>query len=210
MPILADYYYQTNGHKSDGHPIIYLHGSGRSETDGADFLARLGLRCSACLVRGPYSQRPGYGFVQRNEDHTLDHGQIRKDAAEFSHFLVEFAKHASHTSKAPILIGYSSGAIMAAATLWNKPSLIAGAVLLRPQSPSLESPSPLVGLPILLLSGLWDERREPQDASDLEIQLQQAGARVTHLTVKAGHAEAEDNSDSTYTRHWLEDCLFRL
>jgi phospholipase/carboxylesterase len=205
MPTLASYFYHGNNQACNGHPIVHLHGSGRSEADGADFMARLASGRMGIFVRAPHPFKRGYTFIRRNDDRSLDQDDIAEDARSFAQFLEQFpATHPSPMPK-PVLAGYSSGAIMAAATLWNRPELIAGAILLRPQSPYELAPVPLSGLPILIISGIRDERRAPHDASLLEDQLRIASARVTHLTVNAGHAEAADGSDLLFVRNWLQD-----
>ncbi|SNY94030.1 phospholipase/carboxylesterase [Cohaesibacter sp. ES.047] len=207
MPMSSadSFYHNTNMRSANGHPLIFLHGSGRSETDGADFLARLSLRVAGIFIRGHHSQRRGYSFIRRNEDFSLDYDEIARDAGDLADFIRDLKHRNPDWAKPPVLIGYSSGAIMAAAILWQRPSLIAGAALLRPQSPSMVRPEPLNGLPVLILSGLWDERRDADASAHLEVQLEQARAKVTHITLRTGHGEAEDGSDYTATKNWLKE-----
>ena len=200
-----NYFYQTNHIQSDKTPLIYLHGSARSEADGADFIARLAMGRTGLFLRGPYSQGRGYTFIRRNDNRSLNYEEIAADAKDLAAFLASPHMVDALDGKPPILIGYSSGAIIAAAMLWQNPSTAAGAVLLRPQSPSLQSPAPVGGLPILILSGLTDERRDPEAADKLEDQFQSAKARVTHVRLQTGHGEAMDGSDLTYTRNWIEE-----
>ncbi|WP_319530312.1 alpha/beta hydrolase [uncultured Cohaesibacter sp.] len=201
----VSFYYHTNKRSVSGHPLVFLHGSGRTESDSADFLAQLSLHTEAVFIRGQHSQTPGYTFVRRNDDLSLDYDEIAGDAKDLAGFLVHLTLQNPNWQKPPVLIGYSSGAIMAAAILWHYRDLIAGAVLLRPQSPSMERPAPLKGLPVLMLSGLWDERRDADASLHLEIQLEQARAKVTHVTLRTGHGEAEDGSDFSVTKRWLEE-----
>jgi phospholipase/carboxylesterase len=68
-------------------------------------------------------------------------------------------------SRTPIAIGYSNGAIMAAALLLTRPGLLAGAVLLRPVSPFWDDlPTRLGGGPVLTIDGEMDSRRKEERA----------------------------------------------
>ena len=203
MPTIGAYYFETNRKPHDAHPLLFLHGSARTETDGAEFVARLSTGRLGIFLRGPHQLRRGYSFVLREDDFSLNYQEITTDALALAAFLPEITQQSR--TKPPIVIGYSSGAIMTAALLWHNPDLVAGAVLLRPQPPSLDPPVALKGLPILLLPGAWDERRDPEDANIMEYKLKEAGARVTHLTVQSDHGEAPDGSDLRFTRNWLEE-----
>ena len=67
---------------------------------------------------------------------------------------------------APIAVGFSNGAIMAAALLLTRPGLLAGAILFRPLSPFRdELPARLNGTPILIIDGEKDSRRSPGDGA---------------------------------------------
>ena len=58
---------------------------------------------------------------------------------------------------APIAVGYSNGANIAAAVLLLRPEALAGAVLLRPMMPLRAPPvADLSGKSVLLLSGVMD------------------------------------------------------
>jgi phospholipase/carboxylesterase len=65
-------------------------------------------------------------------------------------------------TRTPIAIGFSNGAIMAAALLLTRPSLLAGAILFRPLSPfTHDPPSRLDSAPVLIIDGEKDRRRSP-------------------------------------------------
>jgi hypothetical protein len=69
----------------------------------------------------------------------------------------------------PILLGYSHGAIAAAAAILGDRRLPTGAVLLRPLSPLSERAFPrLDGYPILLVCEENDARRDSSDGPSLE------------------------------------------
>ena len=113
-----------------------------------------------------------------------------------------------------LVIGYSSGAVFAEALLAVAPHLFAGTVLLRPQPiaddftfPTLSYP---VGKPILIISGLQDNRRQPYHAPKLACQLQHAEAVVTHHALEAGHDWASHDRDFSLARTWLDESFHRV
>ena len=89
---------------------------------------------------------------------------------------------ASHgLTKPPIAIGFSNGAIMAAALLLTRPRLLAGAILFRPLSPFRDDlVNRLHDVPVLIIDGEKDSRRSPGDGARLPARLRNAGAMVTH------------------------------
>ena len=204
MPVLADYFYHSNKRVDHRNPLLYLHDTGRSEADGADFLARLSSGRLGLFIRAPYPKRRGYTFIRQAEDRSLDSTEIENDVETFAVFLKKLPRMDALVNKQPILIGYGSGAIMASATLWQYPHLIAGAILLRPQLPSFEKPVRQNGLPVLLLPGLRDSQRDPDTASELAYRLTEAGAKVTYQPIDATHEEASDRSDLIQVRSWLD------
>jgi phospholipase/carboxylesterase len=111
---------------------------------------------------------------------------------------------ASHSlAKAPIAIGYSNGAIMAAALLLMRPGLLAGAILFRPLSPfAYGLASRLDGIPVLIIDGEKDSRRSPGDGARLAERLICAGATVTHRVLPVGHSIT--SMDWEIARDWLE------
>jgi phospholipase/carboxylesterase len=103
-----------------------------------------------------------------------------------------------------LAVGYSSGAIFATALLAVAPQLFVGAILLRPQVIAEDFVFPkLSKKPVLIISGLYDSRRQPHHALRLAEQLSAAGAHVTHHALEAGHGWAPDNSDLTLAGSWM-------
>jgi phospholipase/carboxylesterase len=103
---------------------------------------------------------------------------------------------------APIALGYSNGANIAAALLYLKPEALAGAVLLRAMKPLASGPEArLDSKPVLILSGDMDPIMPSGNAAGLAAALEGAGARVTHRTLPAGHELSQ--ADVTEARNWL-------
>lgn len=208
MPVLSSYFYHTNYKMSNEHPIVFLHGSGRTEADGAEFMSLLGSGRRGIFPRAPYPCRRGYSFVMRKEDGSLDYEEIRQDGLALARFLEELGRIEPAGQKAPILVGHSSGAIMATSILWQRPELIAGAVLLRPQAGSFDRPKAQKRKPVMILSGKWpekwDERRTPSDAIDIEVPLSDAGGRVVVKHLDSDHNHAQNGEDFFHITNWLK------
>ena len=103
----------------------------------------------------------------------------------------------------PIAIGFSNGAIMAAALLLTRPRLLAGAILLRPLSPFKDDlPTRMDDIPVLIIDGEKDSRRSPGDGARLAERLRRAGAKVEHHVLPVGHSIT--SMDHQIAREWSE------
>lgn len=179
-------------------PLILLHGSGGSETSLLDLGRRIAPDRHLLAVRGRVPWEGGFAFFRRNPDRTLDHADIEARSAEFCALLQDL-KAQGH--EAPILLGFSNGAIMAAAAVLRAPQLTGGAILLRPISP-VTGPFPaLDGYPVLVVGGTLDDRRDPSDAPRVAKLFRDAGARVTEHILPVAHAP--DDRDVAVSRAWL-------
>jgi phospholipase/carboxylesterase len=195
------YFEQVGAASSQSSPLVLLHGSGSSETFLVEFARSIAPDRVALAVRGRVPWGGGYAFFRRNPDRTLDQVDLAARCLEFCCFL-------SHLNAAghqrPLLVGYSNGAIMAAAAAVRAPELSTGAILLRPLSPCAASSfPPLQGYPVLLLGGTMDERRKPSDTPHLAEQFRLSGALVTAHLLQAGHGWEETGLDHRLARTWL-------
>jgi len=157
-------------------PLVLLHGSGGDEHDLVS-LAEEVAPGSPILARTP---------ILANFIETVLAGHI-------------FARR-------PIAIGFSNGAIMAAALLLTRPSLLAGAILFRPLSPfTNDLPTRLDGTPVLVIDGDKDGRRSPGDGLRLAERLIRAGATVTHHLLQTGHSTTA--MDREIAKAWLHEIV---
>lgn len=197
------YFEQVGAASSQSSPLVLLHGGGLSETCLVEFACSLAPDRAAFAVRGQVPWESGYAFFRRNPDRTLDQADLAARCAEFCGFLSYLN---ALGPPRPLLVGYSNGAIMAAAAAMRAPELSAGAILLRPLSPCAESSFPrLQGYPVLLLGAAMDERRKPSDTPHLAEQFRLSGALVTEHLLRAGHGLEETGLDHRLARTWLAD-----
>jgi phospholipase/carboxylesterase len=185
-------------------PLILLHGSGGNEDELVPLAADVARKSAILAVRGTVSIDGGFAFFRRSEDGTIDEAVIAARASPLADF-VEAASARYSFTKAPIAIGFSNGAIMAAALLLTRPGLLAGAILFRPLSPFRDDPpTRLNGIPILIADGEKDRRRSPGDGARLAERLSSAGAMVSHHVLPVGHLITA--MDREIAREWLRRC----
>jgi phospholipase/carboxylesterase len=182
-------------------PLVLLHGSGGSEASLRAFAHSTAPDRTAFHLRGGVPWEDGYAFFRRNPDRTLDREDLDRRSSELCGFLAHLDAEGYGR---PWLVGYSNGAIVAAAAALKAPALSSGAILLRPLSPQADDDfPPLHGYPVLLLGGTADERRKPFDTPHLAEQFRRSGALVTERLLPTGHAESD--LDRTLVRAWLVD-----
>jgi phospholipase/carboxylesterase len=181
--------------------LILLQGSGRDEQDMVPLAAELAPQSTAIAVRGAIPWEEGYAFFRRFADRSIDEESILTQAPILAAFIVGVEAQYSLRVR-PIIVGFSNGAIMAAALISLYPDLAAGAVLLRPLSPfATPASTRLPGTPVLIIDGSKDDRRMPGDGRRLAEHLKEAGAAVTHHQLPAGHAMTE--ADCALVREWF-------
>ncbi|BCM84761.1 alpha/beta hydrolase [Methylobacterium indicum] len=202
MAETAGFHVVRSGAAADGRaPLVLLHGSGGSERSLTGFGQRVAGGRACLFVRGRVPWEGGHAFFRRNPDRSLDHADLAARCDEFCDLLRRLA---ASEGRPPLLVGFSNGAVMAAAAILDAPALSSGAVLLRPLSPRPREPFPsLDGYPVLLLGGASDARRHPSDTPILAERLRQAGARVTARVLPVGHDLDEAGEDARLTRDWL-------
>lgn len=187
--------------ESASRPIVFLHGSASDETSLLTLSAQIGTDHPSYFPRGKERSEGAYTFYRRLEDRSIDFENLAARSAELAGFLSNIA--GSH-GRRPIVIGYSSGAVTAAALLAKHAEFVEGAVLFRPERPYGASPFPrLDNRPVLLISGSQDIRRKRSDAPALLNLLRAAGANVEWHDLPCGHTLDPDGADIELTRAWL-------
>jgi phospholipase/carboxylesterase len=178
-----------------------LHGSGGDEHDLVPLAEELAPRSPVLGVRGNVAIDGGFAFFHRFPDRTIDESDITARTPVLADFILAASARYSFT-RAPIAIGFSNGAIMAAALLLTHPCLLAGAILFRPLSPFTgDRPTRLDSTPLLIIDGEKDSRRSPGDGARLAERLIRAGATVTHHVLPVGHSITA--LDREIAREWL-------
>lgn len=182
-------------------PLVLLHGSYGTETDLLPPAQRMAPGSAMLGVRGTIMLDHGYAFFRRHSDRRVDEADLSSRLPLLTTLLQDLGDHGRLT-KAPVVVGFSNGAIMAAALVAICPELLAGAVLLRPLSPFAGDARYSPGaVPVLIIDGAQDARRSAADGLRLAGQLRRAGSTVTHRVLPVGHSITA--ADEAIARDWL-------
>ena len=182
-------------------PILLLHGTGGDESHLLP-LGRTVAPGSALLApRGKVLENGMPRFFRRLAEGVFDEADVRRRAHELADFIAE--ARGVYGLAAPIAVGFSNGANIAAGVLLLRPEALAGAALLRAMVPLAEPPvTGLLGKPVLLLSGAADPIVPAENAAELATMLGFAGAVVQHRTLPVGHGLSQQ--DLALTRAWVD------
>lgn len=182
-------------------PLLLLHGTGGDENDLVPLGRELAPGRALLSPRGRVLEAGMPRFFRRLAEGVFDEADLTAQAAALAGFVA--AARQRHGLAAPVALGFSNGANIAAALLLLHPGLLAGAALLRAMPPLRQPPSPdLAGTPVLLLSGSHDPIVPAAGSAALAATLSAAGARVAHHNLPAGHGLTR--MDLALTQKWLE------
>jgi phospholipase/carboxylesterase len=182
-------------------PLLLLHGTGGDEDDLLPFGRAIAPGAALLSPRGKVLEGGVPRFFRRLAEGVFDETDVRRRAEELADFVEE--ARATYGLAAPVAVGFSNGANIAAAVLQLRPEALAGAALLRAMVPLSDPPAAnLAGKPVLILSGAADPIVPAENAARLASVLKQAGAAVDHRTLPTGHGLSQ--SDLAITKTWLE------
>ena len=182
-------------------PLLLLHGTGGSEDDLLPLGRTLSPGAALLSPRGAVSEHGMPRFFRRLAEGVFDEDDLRRRTADLARFVA--GARAAYGLAAPVAVGFSNGANIAAALLLLHPAVLAGAVLLRAMVP-LTTPPATVGpaTPVLILSGKADPIVKLENSARLEADLVQAGARVTRRVMPGGHELTQ--ADLSAAADWLQ------
>lgn len=180
-------------------PLLMLHGTGGDENDLLGLGKMISPGSALLSPRGRVLEHGMPRFFRRLAEGVFDEKDVRRRALELGEFVNEARKQ--YGIAAPVAVGFSNGANIAAALLLLKPDVLAGAILLRAMVPLSDPPKAELGKPILLLSGQADPIVPASNSARLAALLTQAGASVIHKVLPAGHQLSQ--ADVTLARNWI-------
>lgn len=181
--------------------MLLLHGTGGDENDLLPLGAALSPGAALLSPRGRVTEHGMPRFFRRLAEGVFDEADVRQRASELGAFIADARRE--YGISAPVAVGLSNGANIAAALLMLQPGVLSGAVLLRAMVPLSQPPATkLAGTPVLLLSGRGDPIIPPANSDRLAEQLAERGAAVTHRTLPVGHQLSQ--ADVTLSREWLQ------
>lgn len=186
--------------------LLLLHGTGGDENDLVPLVEMVSPGSALVSPRGNVLENGMPRFFRRLAEGVFDEDDVRRRANELADFIAEARK--SYDLPAPIALGFSNGANVAAAVMLLRPDALAGAVLIRAMVPLNEPPpdppaAQLDGPPVLILSGAADPLVPAENAARLAAMLENAGAAVRHETVSAGHNLSQ--ADVAIAGAWFDE-----
>jgi phospholipase/carboxylesterase len=181
-------------------PLLLLHGTGGDENDLIPLGQQLSPGAALLSPRGKVTENGMPRFFRRLAEGVFDQADLKLRTTELAAFIAVARK--AYGLAAPVAVGFSNGANIAASLLLSQPDALAGAVLLRAMLPFEPQPLPdLAGKPVLILSGSHDTMIPAASSARLAQVLEAAGAELAYKTFPTGHNLTQD--DLTTASHWL-------
>ena len=186
---------------ADQPPLLLLHGTGGDEADLLPLGRRIAPDASLMSPRGQVLEGGMPRFFRRLAEGVFDEDDLRRRTDDLAAFVAE--ARATYGLAAPIAVGFSNGANIAAALLLLRPDVLSGAVLLRAMPP-LRQPleAHLACKPVLMLSGRSDSIVSVDAASALARTLMDAGAELEHHVLPVSHGLTA--ADVDLAASWLK------
>ena len=181
-------------------PLLLLHGTGGNETDLLPLGQAIGPGRALLSPRGKVLENGMPRFFRRLAEGVFDEDDVNKRAHELADFIAE-ARDA-YGIAAPVAVGFSNGANIAAALLLLRPEALAGAILLRAMVPLAKPPeADLSGKAVVIVSGASDPIIPIENARTLADMLRAAKATVRHESLPTGHGLTQ--GDLVIATKWL-------
>jgi phospholipase/carboxylesterase len=188
------------GNRREAPPLLLLHGTGGDENDLLPLGQAVAPDAPLLSVRGKVLEHGMPRFFRRVSEGVFDEDDVRRRANELADFVEAARKR--YGIAAPIALGYSNGANIAAAVLLLRSQVLAGAILLRAMVPLSQPPqADLSGKPVLIVSGQHDPIIPASNAARLAALLTDAGANVQHRLLPVGHQLSQ--ADLTIGHDWM-------
>jgi phospholipase/carboxylesterase len=186
---------------AEGRPLLLLlHGTGGDEHDLVPLGQAVAPGSALLSPRGKVLEHGMPRFFRRLAEGVFDEADVIARANELADFVAEARE--AYGLPAPVALGFSNGANIAAALLLLRPEALAGAALLRAMVPLGAPPAvDLAGKRVLILSGAMDPIVPAENAGRLAGLLERSGALVRHQNLPASHGLSQ--ADVTIVKEWL-------
>lgn len=189
------------GNRLEAPPLLLLHGTGGDENDLLPLGRAVSPGSALLSPRGKVLEHGMPRFFRRLAEGVFDEDDVRRRADELADFVETARVH--YGIAAPVALGYSNGANIAAAMLLLRPDVLAGAILLRAMVPLSQPPqADLKDKPVLIVSGKLDPIIPASNSAQLAALLTNAGANVQHPVLPAGHQLTQ--TDLTMSQEWIK------
>lgn len=175
--------------------LVTLHGTGGNETQFHGFAEGLLPQASVLSPRGDVAEHGAARFFRRTGEGVYDMADLARATKALSAFIREMATKAG--TDAVYGFGFSNGANILAAMLFEEPDLFQRAALLHPLIPFRPKPQPgLAGRRVLITAGRRDPICPPPLTDALATYLREQGAETTLLWHEGGHEIRQPEVDA--------------
>jgi predicted esterase len=184
-------------------PLLLLHGTGGNEDDLLTLGRTLAPEAPLLSPRGRVLENGMPRFFRRHAEGVFDLDDLRFRAGELAQFIAWAREKYGLGDTAPIAVGFSNGANIAAALMLLHPGSLSAALLLRPMVPLVPDPLPVLDdVRVLIAAGRSDPIVSFQQSQALADLLGKAGAEVTLHWSNAGHGLTGEDLETG--QRWLE------
>lgn len=173
--------------------LLLLHGTGGTEQDLLPLADMIDPEASVLSVRGNVTENGMPRFFKRLAEGVFDLEDLAVRTEELHHFIEESAEKYGFDRKNVLAVGYSNGANIAGSLLFHYQDALKGAVLHHPMVPIRDKKLPdLTNVPVFITAGINDPICPPEETTELESLLKDAGAKTEVYWHKKGHQLTQD------------------
>ncbi|HET9872219.1 MAG TPA: alpha/beta hydrolase [Propionibacteriaceae bacterium] len=171
-----------------GPPLLLLHGTGGDEHDLLPLRGHLSSAAAVLSVRGTVLENGMPRFFRRLREGVFDEDDLRRRTDELADFVLLASGLYGIEPGSLVAVGFSNGANIASAMLFQRPNVLAGAVLIAAMVPYADPPAAdLTGKPVIISNGDRDFMITADMTKRLADQLLNRGAEVTAMPHAGGH-----------------------
>lgn len=170
-------------------PLLLLHGTGGDEHDLLPLRDVMAPGSAALAPRGTVVENGMPRYFRRLREGVFDEVDLHHRVGEMAEFLIAAEGVFAVPGGAWIALGFSNGANMASAILFDRPELLGGAALFAAMVP-FRAGAPdadLTGKKVAVVNGLRDALATPAQTRELVGQLRGRGAVVREFPHAGGH-----------------------
>lgn len=186
-----DAYHHLHRKPAPGAPLVFaFHGTGGDEHQFTGLIAQLLPGAGIVAPRGDVSEHGANRYFRRTAEGVYDMVDLAARKEKMAGFIAAHrAAHLAANPGAPVYaLGYSNGANILAAVLFDAPELVERAVLMHPLIPWKPAPNPAPAGPRVLITAGRRDPICPLPATEaLVAYLGEQGAAVTVALHDGGH-----------------------
>ena len=182
--------------------LLLLHGTGGDERDLLPLATMLDPAANVLSPRGKVLENGAPRFFRRHGVGQLDLEDLAERTQELADWVRDAAREHGLRPGSVCAVGFSNGANIAAALLFERPEVLGSAILIRAMLPYRPKATPAVaGKRVLLLAGTHDPYSQRAVTEELASILREGKAEVAAHYARAGHELTAD--DVRAAKEWL-------